>query len=119
MDRAEPIRYQNPYEFEDGRIWGIFVRSSFHLTMSSVVPGGPKAVLRRRNNQDRQQTDEKPRSARSAGADGSSNTLLKLYTDEANGLNVDPVVVMVMALGFIFSVIALHVFTKLSSKLFG
>jgi protein transport protein SEC61 subunit beta len=44
--------------------------------------------------------------------------MLKLYTDEASGLRVDPVVVMVMALGFIFSVVALHVMAKISSKLF-
>lgn len=74
--------------------------------------------MRRRANQERQaaSANEKPPSTRSAGAGGSSNTLLKLYTDEASGLNVDPVVVMVMALGFIFSVVALHVFGKFFTK---
>jgi protein transport protein SEC61 subunit beta len=43
--------------------------------------------------------------------------MLKLYTEEASGFRVDPVVVMVMALGFIFSVVALHVIAKLSAKL--
>lgn len=44
--------------------------------------------------------------------------MLKLYTEEASGLRVDPIVVMVMALGFIFSVVALHVVAKLSAKFF-
>jgi len=33
---------------------------------------------------------------------------LGLYTDESPGLKVDPVVVLVLSLVFIFSVIALH-----------
>lgn len=88
------------------------------MSSSSSVPGGPKSALRRRANQERQAASaaEGPASTRSAGAGGSSNTLLKLYTDEAPGLSVDPVVVMVMAVGFIFSVVALHVIAKLSAK---
>ena len=31
-----------------------------------------------------------------------------LYTDESPGLKVDPVVVMVLSIGFIISVVALH-----------
>lgn len=31
-----------------------------------------------------------------------------LYTDESPGLKIDPVVVLVLSLGFIFSVVALH-----------
>lgn len=34
--------------------------------------------------------------------------VLGLYTDESPGLKVDPVVVLVLSLGFIFSVVALH-----------
>jgi protein transport protein SEC61 subunit beta len=34
--------------------------------------------------------------------------MLKLYTDESPGLRVDPVVVLVLSLGFIFSVVGLH-----------
>lgn len=34
--------------------------------------------------------------------------MLKLYTDESPGLKVDPVVVLVLSLGFIFSVVGLH-----------
>jgi len=38
-----------------------------------------------------------------------------LYTDESPGLKVDPVVVLVLSLVFIFSVVALH--SKYSSHL--
>lgn len=91
-----------------------------YLQSSTPVPGGPKSAIRRRANQDRQAAaaNERPTSTRAAGAGGSSNTMLKLYTDEASGLRVDPIVVMVMALGFIFSVVALHVIAKVSNKLF-
>ena len=41
----------------------------------------------------------------SADVDGGS---VGLYTDESPGLKVDPVVVLVLSLGFIFSVVALH-----------
>jgi preprotein translocase subunit Sec61beta len=34
--------------------------------------------------------------------------MLKLYTDESPGLKVDPFVVMVLSIGFIISVVALH-----------
>ncbi|KAI3399806.1 hypothetical protein diail_5603 [Diaporthe ilicicola] len=79
----------------------------------------------------------RPNSTRAAGAGGSSSTMLStvavelvvpsrnprpgmvnisltslanigLYTDESPGLKVDPVVVLVLSLVFIFSVVALH-----------
>lgn len=34
--------------------------------------------------------------------------IVELYTDESAGLKVDPVVVLVLSLVFIFSVVALH-----------
>ena len=34
--------------------------------------------------------------------------MLRLYTDESPGLKVDPMVVLVLAIVFIFSVVALH-----------
>lgn len=34
--------------------------------------------------------------------------VIELYTDESAGLKVDPVVVLVLSLVFIFSVVALH-----------
>ncbi|ODQ68404.1 protein transport protein Sec61 subunit beta [Nadsonia fulvescens var. elongata DSM 6958] len=95
---------------------------SVKSTSSNVpVPGGPKSAIRRRNNQDRQaqSANQRPTSTRSAGAGGSSSTMLKLYTDEAQGLRVDPIVVMVMSLGFVFSVVALHVIAKISNKIIG
>lgn len=36
------------------------------------------------------------------------SVLIGLYTDESPGLKVDPVVVLVLSLVFIFSVVALH-----------
>lgn len=42
--------------------------------------------------------------------------MLKLFTDEAQGLRVDPLVVLFLAVGFIFSVIILHVFAKVTGK---
>ncbi|MCH0629400.1 preprotein translocase subunit Sec61beta [Kocuria palustris] len=57
-----------------------------------------------------------PVSTRAAGAGGSLSTMMKLFTDEAQGLRVDPLVVLILAVGFIFSVIILHVFAKLTGK---
>ena len=34
--------------------------------------------------------------------------IVELYTDESPGLKVDPVVVLVLSIVFIFSVVALH-----------
>ena len=34
--------------------------------------------------------------------------MLRLYTDESPGLKVDPMVILFLSLGFIFSVVALH-----------
>ncbi|KAF3932782.1 hypothetical protein ABW19_dt0207351 [Dactylella cylindrospora] len=88
---------------------------------SPPPPGGPKTVLKRRAAADRAatQANQRPSSTRAAGAGGSSSTMLKLYTDESPGLKVDPVVVLVLSLGFIFSVVALHIIAKISRKLTG
>lgn len=66
--------------------------------------------MRRRAAADHKESlrNARPSSTRSAGAGGSSGTMLKLYTDESPGLRVDPVVVLVLSLGFIFSVVGLH-----------
>jgi hypothetical protein len=40
--------------------------------------------------------------------------LTELYTDESPGLKVDPVVVLVLSVGFIISVVALHSMPKSS-----
>jgi len=81
-------------------------------------PGGPKTAIRRRNAADRaaQVANARPASTRAAGAGGSSSTMLKLYTDESPGLKVDPVIILVLSLGFIFSVVALHIIAKISRK---
>ncbi|CAG7999971.1 unnamed protein product [Penicillium nalgiovense] len=85
---------------------------------SPSTPGGPRAAMRRRATADHKETlrNARPSSTRSAGAGGSSGTMLKLYTDESPGLRVDPVVVLVLSLGFIFSVVGLHVIAKITRK---
>ncbi|EFE41453.1 hypothetical protein TRV_03812 [Trichophyton verrucosum HKI 0517] len=77
---------------------------------SPTPPGGPRTALRRRAAADHKESvrNARPASTRAAGAGGSSGTMLKLYTDESPGLKVDPVVVLVLSLGFIFSVVGLH-----------
>lgn len=84
--------------------------SSVNRPSSPTPPGGPRAALRRRAAADHKESlrNARPSSTRSAGAGGSSSTMLKLYTDESPGLKVDPVVVLVLSLGFIFSVVGLH-----------
>ncbi|WEW58291.1 Arf guanine nucleotide exchange factor sbh1 [Emydomyces testavorans] len=79
---------------------------------SPTPPGGPRTALRRRAAADHKESvrNARPASTRAAGAGGSSGTMLKLYTDESPGLKVDPVVVLVLSLGFIFSVVGLHAF---------
>lgn len=106
----------------------------------SSPPGGPRTAIRRKAAADRADkvANARPSSTRSAGAGGSTSTMLstllfrcercfrivcrflrwvhdilmvsipELYTDESPGLKVDPVVVLVLSLGFIFSVVALH-----------
>lgn len=84
--------------------------SSISRPSSPTPPGGPRAAMRRRAAADHKESlrNARPASTRSAGAGGSSGTMLKLYTDESPGLRVDPVVVLVLSLGFIFSVVGLH-----------
>ncbi|KAH9955812.1 Pre protein translocase Sec Sec61-beta subunit [Lactifluus volemus] len=55
----------------------------------------------------------KPNSSRAAGAGGSSNTMLKLYTDDSPGLRVDPFIVLVLSLSFIASIFFLHISAKI------
>ncbi|BCS08145.1 translocon protein Sec61beta [Aspergillus piperis CBS 112811] len=92
--------------------------SSVNRPSSPTPPGGPRAALRRRAAADHKESlrNARPSSTRAAGAGGSSGTMLKLYTDESPGLRVDPVVVLVLSLGFIFSVVGLHVIAKITRK---
>ena len=81
---------------------------------SSVPPGGQRILQKRRQAQSvkEKQAKQTPTSARQAGHGGSSSSVLKLYTDEANGFRVDSLVVLFLSAGFIFSVIGLHLLSK-------
>lgn len=85
---------------------------------SPTPPGGPKTAIRRRAAADQKEKVQslRPSSTRAAGAGGSTSTMLRLYTDESPGLKVDPVVVLVLSLVFIFSVVALHVIAKITRR---
>ncbi|TDZ33262.1 Phosphatase PSR1 [Colletotrichum spinosum] len=85
---------------------------------SPTPPGGPRTAIRRRAAADQKEkiANARPNSTRAAGAGGSSSTMLKLYTDESPGLKVDPVVILVLSLVFIFSVVALHIIAKVTRK---
>ncbi|KAL7663576.1 Protein transport protein Sec61 subunit beta [[Candida] zeylanoides] len=90
------------------------------MSSSSVqAPGGLRNAAKRKATADKkaQSTSALPLSTRAAGAGGSSATMMKLFTDEAQGLRVDPLVVLFLAVGFIFSVVILHVFAKITGKL--
>ncbi|OVF08397.1 putative Arf family guanine nucleotide exchange factor [Clavispora lusitaniae] len=88
------------------------------MSSSAVAPGGLRSAAKRRNAADKKSKDanQMPLSTRAAGAGGSSANMLKLFTDEAQGLRVDPLVVLFLAVGFIFSVIVLHVLAKITGK---
>ncbi|KAH3661607.1 hypothetical protein OGAPHI_006455 [Ogataea philodendri] len=88
---------------------------------SSAVPGGAKTLAKRKATQEnklKQQLQSQPTSTRAAGAGGSSSTMLKIYTDESQGFKIDPLVVLVLAVSFIFSVVLLHVLAKVTGKFF-
>ncbi|QGI75413.1 unnamed protein product [Fusarium fujikuroi] len=82
---------------------------------SPAIPGGPRTAIRRRAAADQKEkiANARPSSTRAAGAGGSSSTMLR---DESPGLKVDPVVVLVLSLVFIFSVVALHIIAKITRK---
>ncbi|KAK0618419.1 Pre protein translocase Sec Sec61-beta subunit [Bombardia bombarda] len=85
---------------------------------SPPPPGGARTAIRRRAAADQKDkvANARPNSTRAAGAGGSSSTMLRLYTDESPGLKVDPVVVLVLSLVFIFSVVALHIIAKITRR---
>ncbi|CAL1710959.1 unnamed protein product [Somion occarium] len=72
----------------------------------------PGAQVRRRAAGS--QAAAKPNSSRAAGAGGSSNTMLKLYTDDSPGLRVDPFIVLMLSISFIGSIFFLHIFAKVA-----
>ncbi|KAJ8503088.1 hypothetical protein ONZ45_g11158 [Pleurotus djamor] len=75
----------------------------------SAVAKPPGAQIRRRAAGSQV---AKPNSTRAAGAGGSSNTMLKLYTDDSPGLRVDPFIVLVLSISFIGSIFFLHISAK-------
>ncbi|KAG6836954.1 hypothetical protein H0H93_000595 [Arthromyces matolae] len=77
---------------------------------ASAVAKPPGAQIRRRAAGNPQ---AKPNSTRAAGAGGSSNTMLKLYTDDSPGVRVDPFIVLVLSLSFIGSIFFLHISAKI------
>ncbi|KAL3229269.1 Protein transport protein SBH1 [Nakaseomyces bracarensis] len=83
-------------------------------------PGGHRTLQKRRQAQaiKEKQQSQTPTSTRQAGFGGSSNTILKIFTDEADGLRVDPLVVLFLAVGFIFSVMSLHLIAKMTGYVF-
>ncbi|KAF2220155.1 Sec61beta family-domain-containing protein [Elsinoe ampelina] len=85
---------------------------------SPKPPGGPATAIRRKAAADRADkvANVRPSSTRAAGAGGSSSTMLRLYTDESPGLKVDPFVVLVLSVGFIISVVALHIIAKVTRR---
>ncbi|GAA5968399.1 hypothetical protein JCM11641_007625 [Rhodosporidiobolus odoratus] len=89
--------------------------SSRPSTPSQRIPGATGPQMRRRAAAltTAGKGSDAPGSARAAGAGGSSNTMMRLYTDEAPGLKVDPVIVLSLAVVFIFSVVSLHLLSKL------
>ncbi|CAO1636288.1 unnamed protein product [Parajaminaea phylloscopi] len=91
----------------------------------AVPPSGAVATrnvggVRRRaaTAKDSSSVASRPNSSRAAGAGGSSNTMLRIYTDDSKGLSVDPVVVLVLAISFVFSVVMLHIFGKVARYFF-
>lgn len=97
---------------------GVSSGTSAGRPSSPPPPGGARTAIRRRAAADQKEkiANQRPNSTRAAGAGGSSSTMLRLYTDESPGLKVDPVVVLVLSLVFIFSVVALHIIAKLTRK---
>ncbi|CCH60305.1 hypothetical protein TBLA_0C05090 [Henningerozyma blattae CBS 6284] len=88
--------------------------------MASTPPGGHKTLQKRKFAQQARDraTKQRPTSSRQAGFGGSSAAVLKIATDDSStsSLRVDPLVILFMSVGFIFSVIVLHVLAKMAAK---
>ncbi|KAH9822323.1 hypothetical protein DFH28DRAFT_449426 [Melampsora americana] len=73
-----------------------------------------QTVRRRAANLPSKIDKDKPNSTRAAGHGGSSNTMMRLYTQDDNvGLKVEPVVVLGLSVTFVASVVCLHLANKL------
>src|SRR5579863_3685245 len=110
---------------------------SFSFSKTNHHPPPPPPLTARANSRSRRAGASqvaKPNSTRAAGAGGSSNTMLKLYTDDSPGLRVyvflnppfrhprqpcryclhsDPFIVLVLSLSFIASIFFLHISAKI------
>lgn len=80
----------------------------------STPPGGQR-ILQKRN---KAQSAKDNKLQKQPGQKKDDSSILKIYSDESTGLRVDPLVVLFLAVGFIFSVVALHVIAKITSKVF-
>ncbi|CAG8464438.1 1328_t:CDS:2 [Ambispora gerdemannii] len=76
--------------------------------MADAPAGAPRGVVRKRTTGGGSSNSSRPVSR----AGGGSSNMLKMYTDDAPGLKVDPVVVVVLSLAFIGSVFILHIYGK-------
>ncbi|CCE63198.1 hypothetical protein TPHA_0E01040 [Tetrapisispora phaffii CBS 4417] len=83
-------------------------------------PGGQRILRRRRQVQSSKEKKAKqtPTSARSAGFGGSSGSILKVFTEEANAFRIDSLIVLFLAFGFVLSVFGLHIVNKMSGRLY-
>lgn len=85
------------------------------MSSSAVSAGSEKPIQRKGNTASEKNSRE---GTPGTPALKNSNSILKIYSDEAKGLRVDPLVVLFLAVGFIFSVVGLHVISKITSKIF-
>ncbi|KAG5929497.1 Arf guanine nucleotide exchange factor sbh1 [Claviceps africana] len=115
---ADELAQSSPRASSPANAPGVSSGASLGRPSSPTPPGGPRTAIRRRAAADQKEkiANARPTSTRSAGAGGSSSTMLRLYTDESPGLKVDPVIVLVLSLVFIFSVVALHVIAKITRR---
>ncbi|CAO1634594.1 unnamed protein product [Jaminaea pallidilutea] len=88
------------------------------MASGAVANRNVGGVRRRAAQTGNKEVSQRPNSTRAAGAGGSSNTMLRIYTDDSKGLSVDPVVVLVLAISFVFSVVALHILGKVARWFF-
>jgi protein transport protein SEC61 subunit beta len=72
----------------------------------------PKSALKKRNSQGSSGNLTSPADGRRSGAGGSTAQMMRMYTDDAPGLKVDPITVLVFSLMFIGAVFVLHIWGK-------
>lgn len=132
-----------------------FLHPQINIARTSADLLCPAFTPSRRAQTSNNAVESRPNSTRAAGAGGSSNTMLRIYTDDNKGLSVwvfqqshsfsaflcsskmmrlarakrltflspsmtrrDPVIVLVLAVSFVFSVVCLHVIGKVARIFF-